>query len=337
MWDLSRLTELGGGKFVLLFGAGLLYACSQLAAHILDPAEQHPGRRAIGYFLPIAATALAAVQIQRSDLALSVIFSTAIAAMSLVLGSIVLSAPQGDAPASARRLWPFLPLVAFLVLLAGFSGRLSTFHAGIFALQGLLLLSVWWRPTKIDPPIDAAPPGSPRYGRAITVLLVCLVLAMLGGKMAMLGTVRYGDSMAALPTRISMVAVLAPILAAPMLVSGSALAHRKRSWVAMTAGVGVVQLNLCLLLPMVILATKISTGFAVIGNEHAYMEAIQAAPPFIFPMALWRVDNIMLLILGFVLVAVSLGRWRLMQSEGLVLICMYGLYVLTEALASQRL
>jgi Ca2+/Na+ antiporter len=55
-----------------------------------------------------------------------------------------------------------------------------------------------------------------------------------------------------------------------------------------------------------------------------------------FAWVTWRLDNVVLVLLAFMLVPVSLGRWRLQRAEGFTLIVLYGVYVLMEAAESMR-
>ena len=50
--------------------------------------------------------------------------------------------------------------------------------------------------------------------------------------------------------------------------------------------------------------------------------------PMPFPLAVWRVDTVLLIVLGLMLVPVSLGRWTLRKVEGLVLTCLYAAYLI---------
>jgi len=60
----------------------------------------------------------------------------------------------------------------------------------------------------------------------------------------------------------------------------------------------------------------------------------QAMP---FPLAAWRVDAVVLTVLGFILIPVSLGRWELGRWEGVGLIIGYAMYLILEAAVTVRL
>ncbi len=55
-----------------------------------------------------------------------------------------------------------------------------------------------------------------------------------------------------------------------------------------------------------------------------------------FGWVTWRLDNVVLVVLAFMLVPASMGRWRLQRAEGLMLILLYGVYVLMEAAGTMR-
>ena len=51
----------------------------------------------------------------------------------------------------------------------------------------------------------------------------------------------------------------------------------------------------------------------------------------------WRVDSVVLVVLAFVLLPVSLGRWELGRWEGAGLILGYAMYLILEAAVTIRL
>ena len=50
-----------------------------------------------------------------------------------------------------------------------------------------------------------------------------------------------------------------------------------------------------------------------------------------FPLALWRIDTVLLVVFGFILLPVSTGRWNLGPLEGSVLVIVYAAYVMMLA------
>jgi cation:H+ antiporter len=339
---MSNVTDLvwgGSGKVPLIIGAVLLYAASRASVDALAGVGESAGKRAIGHFFPIAAAAILAACVRRGDLALSIIFSTSVAALSLVLGSIVMVAPNAEAPATLRRLWPFVLPAALLTLLAGFSGRLTWFHAIILLAEGAALLLAWSELARPDAPANPAPSMMPGHPLLLKLnLILCVGVSALGAAAAILGALQISRNLPALSVGTTVVAVLGPLLVAPMLVAGAAVLPPQRSWITTTTAVGVVLLNLCLLLPLIILLWYLIHvwHFDLGVVLRLRKEPLPSAPPLIFSLITWRVDNVVLVLLAFVLFPVALGRWRLGRAEGATLIGLYAVYILMEAAAGAR-
>jgi Ca2+/Na+ antiporter len=103
-----------------------------------------------------------------------------------------------------------------------------------------------------------------------------------------------------------------------------------------------VLLNLCLLLPLVILTSytrqivvdwdKLHPAAVAATTEPA--EAVYQLRAVPFPLAVWRVDTVLLIVFGMLLIPVSLGRLTLRKPEGLALAILYAVYlVISTALA----
>jgi len=116
--------------------------------------------------------------------------------------------------------------------------------------------------------------------------------------------------------------VLSPLLLLPILGTGTMLAQQDRTDRVVTSLCGIVLLNLCLLLPVVILFE-----FAV-GMKHGNPQ------PMVFPLITWRLDTLLLLLFGFALVPLSLGRWIFGRAEASLLIAIYVSYILVEIAVS---
>jgi hypothetical protein len=192
--------------------------------------------------------------------------------------------------------------------------------------------------------------------------------------------------------------LLGPLLVLPMLGTGVDLAHRGQSWLAVSSHVGVVLLNLCLLLPAVVIegqyhplrmgaqaatawldenvmgswrkqmaapitppttmpttlaATSPTTSPTTVAttqqastapvassadedeDDSPAAEASHAAVPL--PLAVWRVDIVVLIALGLFLVPVALGRWQMTKWEGLGLLAGYIAYLLLAMTLGVRL
>jgi hypothetical protein len=341
---MDELSELfGSGRAMLLVGAVLLYVASRAGVDALAGLESSPGRRAVGHWIPIAAAAIVAVAIRRGDLALSIIFATSVGCLSLLIGSIYMVSPNAEVPTPYLRLWPFALPAALLAVLVGFAGEVNWRHAAMLLIEGCVLFYLWQEiggiesPVigTIDPPPEAiAKPGRFRWVNAV----LCTLIAVIGATAGIIGAMKIGKSLSVLPDTTTVVGVLAPLLVLPMLASGATLAQSERAWAAVTSGVVVVLLNICLLLPIVALLWYLAQ--TVSGNSFSTIQlnlrSIREATPLPFGWVTWRVDSVVLVVLSFMLIPASAGRWRLGRSEGFMLIVLYAVYVLMEAAASLR-
>ncbi|HEX4055210.1 MAG TPA: hypothetical protein VHX86_13180 [Tepidisphaeraceae bacterium] len=333
----------GWGRWILLVpGAVFLYIASLSGVDALSVPKSSPGRRAVGHWIPIAAAALVAMSMRRADLAIAIIFATSVGCLSLFIGSIAIVCPDADAPATFRRVWPFALPAALLVLLVGFTGELTWRHGLVLLIEGFALLFAWRELGAEDVAADVGEPkAEPAAGRgfrkANLVLSVCL--AFVGAVAVLLGLQRLGRETPEISDTAIVVAILGPLLVLPMLSRGAALAQKKnRAWMATTSAVGVVLLNLCLLLPVIILLWYPISAVHRNGSGlfHLGMRPLGGVSPMPFPWVTWRVDNVVLLLLSFILLPVSMGRWRLGKAEGITLIALYGVYVLMEAAGTMR-
>lgn len=341
MGDLTDLVWGGSGKVPLIIGAVLLYAASRASVDALGGVGASMGKRAVGSFFPIAAAAILAVCMRHGELALAIVFSTSVAALSLILGSIVIAAPNVEAPASVRRLWPFVLPAALLTLLAGFSGRLTWVHAIILLGEGAVLLLAWSemsRPDSTSPATAPAPAAGGHLHLRYLNLILCVGIAGLGAAAAILGALQISRSLAALTASTTLVAVLGPLLVAPLLIAGAAMPTQQRAWATTTTAVGVTLLNLCLLLPVIILLWYLvnATHFDLGVKLKMWEKPLATSAPLVFTLVTWRVDNVVLVLLGFMLIPAALGRWRLGRAEGVLLVGLYAVYILMEAAAGAR-
>ena len=335
----------GWGRWLLLIGAVLLYVASRAGVEALSGGRTSPGRRALGHWIPVAATALVALALRRADLAVSIVFATSVGCLSLLVGSIAILSPDSETPPTFRRLWPFVLPAALLVLLAGFAGQFTWQHGVVLLIEGGVLLFAWKELSVVGDaaiavgdtePVPVPGRGVRRIGAVNLALSICV--ALVGAVAGILGAEHIGRNLPQISDMASVVAVLGPLLVLPMLTGGAALAQKKRAWVATTSGVGVVLLNLCLLLPVLILLwyPAHTVHWQPSAVFHLRFSSLWAVSPMPFAWVTWRLDNVVLILLAFMLVPASMGRWRLQRAEGLTLIILYGVYVLMEAAGNMR-
>src|SRR5262249_22566382 len=118
----------------------------------------------------------------------------------------------------------------------------------------------------------------------------------------------------------------------PTLGTASAVAQRGHPGRALTALVGTVLLNLCALLPVCIFLWYVraiwSSRPATWKDFPAPWDTSLALP---YDMLAWRIETVLLVVLGFCLVPVAMGRWSLGRLESGLLVLGYAGYILAVA------
>lgn len=335
----------GGTVLLLALAAIALFVSSRTAAAALTRASQgaRPGLRALGHWLPIAITCIIALQFRRPEVAVALAFSTSVAALSFVLGVLTYIAPM-DAEPNWRRAWPFVLPAALLALIAGFSGQFTWVHALAMLVLGGAVYSAWREAggrADAETPATEPVPRPARWVTGLEILLAC-ALAAVGAWAALRLALRASESIPLVSTRLIAVAVLTPLLSLPMLASvprDRAPAHT--SSMASTL-VALALLNLCCLLPLLTVVWHVTGGITTAGaqgNPYAsnlFASVATHATPMPFPLATWRIDAVVLTVLGFAMVPVALGRWELGRWEAMGLVAGYALYLAASAAVSLR-
>jgi hypothetical protein len=347
---------------LLALAAAALYVASRWAAGALAAPERigkgagdGAGRRAVGHWLPIAATAFVAAARGKPEIAVSVTFGTSVACLSLVLGALNFLAPMGTPPA-ARRVWPFVLPAALLLLIAGFSGHLTWVHAMALLLLGCALAPAWRDPSLRDVsngPVAALPATPlasgdeagvnppPRWARGVEILL-CVALAVIGGWTAVAAAARAEAVTYVVAPGLFSVLILSPLLTLPLLNPATPEQAARTTPAQVSTLVAITLLNLCLLLPAVTLYWYLKTGFAGLPqlNDKYFTSALAAlrehAKPLPYPLTAWRIDSVVLTVLGFAFVPVALGRWAIGKWEAAALVLGYLLYLVVTAAATFR-
>lgn len=327
------------GLVLLLLAAIALYIASRSAADALaGGAIPTPGRLALGQWLPIAVVALVAMVLHFPAIAVGIIFATSVASLSLAAGIVVFMQPM-LAPPVARWAWPLLLPAALLAFLAGFQGELTGLHAVILAIEGMFALLLWNGPHASRPGagVDIPPPLSARRRRGMPLRLVQFVLAIALAVIGAWAMVHGADRTTHLSATASMgllaATLLSPLLILPMLGAGVDLAHQHRSDIAVSSQVAVVLLNLCALIPLIVAVSYGQSYASAHAGPWMFLRdwfqarsASSAAVPF--PLAPWRVDAVLLIVLGLFCLPVALGKWTWSKRDGLALIGGYAAYLL---------
>ena len=322
---------------LIAVGAGVLGA-SALAGGVASAGRMglSPGRRALIHWTPIAMAVLVARWHGAWDIALGIIFGTSVAVMSTVLGSVCAAGPVGPAPAGWKRVWPFTLVAALIVYVSGFNGLLNWKHGIALLVEGIALFSLWreaegsdW----IDPAQHRAEDLAPRW-LEWGALVVGILLAAGGAYFATKGATQLHGRVRLSPGTIGST-LLSLVLVAPMAQGDRRLAVAGASWLAATAEFGVVLLNLCVLLPVM----------AFVPYLGAYVRGAKASHGFLidpskydlhlteFPLALWRIDTVAIVLLSLLVLPVAMGKWNLAREEGVLLIAAYCIYIVAVTVA----
>jgi Ca2+/Na+ antiporter len=129
--------------------------------------------------------------------------------------------------------------------------------------------------------------------------------------------------------------ILNPLLMMPTIGTASTLAQNGHTGRALSAMVGTALLNLCLLLPIAILlhvglhsADKLKT----IQTTRELLNQLSASA-LPYPMAAWRIDNVLLVVLGFAAIPVAMGRWAITRLDSVLLVFGFLAYLIATAIA----
>jgi hypothetical protein len=227
---------------------------------------------------------------------------------------------------------------ALLVLMMGFHGGFMLMHGAMLLIMGGTFLAVWVeKPVVVGPPLANAsdPPAAPI--QPIPATLAAIVLAALGAWLAIRGAISTGEHSRMLPADLLAATVLSPLLLLPALGSATTVAQRGQMGHVVTALCGTVLLNLCLLLPLVIFSDWIHAVWThpQVADAAAVVGAAARTTPF--PVVTWRVDTVVLVVLGFALIPVAVGRWLPDRFESVLLIAAYIAYLFVKAIVARAI
>jgi hypothetical protein len=254
-----------------------------------------------------------------------------------------------DPPPASRRAWPFVLQAALLALVAGFSGQFTWVHALAMLVLGGAVYSAWREAqargeAELPSPAgvaDAQPPA--RAWAVLAEVLLAAALAVVGGWAAVSLASRAAATIPLVSTRLVAVAVLTPLLALPMLSSVAPEKAPAHSSSMASTLVAVALLNLCGLLPLLTIIWHLTAGasaspaVADAGITHFVTSVTTGAAAMPFPLATWRLDAVVLTVLGLAMVPVALGRWELGRWEAIGLVAGYALYLALSAAVSVKM
>lgn len=261
--------------------------------------------------------------------AVATLISAAVLALTLGLGvsTIDLPVPEADGSPTLRTL---LPLVAVTCLL-GFHGELEWWHAAALAAVGGLTL---W---------SADGERRTRRGPATPILALPAAVLIAAGLVGLLWGVTLFTSLgraSGYTPVIVLLTVPAVLLALLGLLTSEAREHLPETPHETVVGVAIACLGIGL--PIVILA---ALGFEAIAWKSmaisppthslatqpvmsAIVSATQPAtpPPVIMPLATWRIDAVLLVVVAVLLLPIGFGRFKIGRAEGAWLIVLYLAY-----------
>jgi Ca2+/Na+ antiporter len=323
------------GMLLLLGALVAWYVSSRACVEALAPRADAPvARRAIAYWLPIAALVLLATLVGRPDLAVTTIFGTCVASLSLVLGLVSFAAGNEAPPPNLRGPWSMVAPVAIILLLAGFAGHFDWFRAAVLPLYGLVTLYVWLEQPR-GAHSQARGVSTPLDFFKLVQLALAVALAFIGAWAALNAAEVMGSVAQFFTGTFLGAALIGPALVLPIIGNATEIAHRQHHR-AIAALVLMVLLNLCFLLPVTIALALLSSALSplmghALPSMSAVLAALQNVEPVPYPLATWRVDTIFLIILGFMLIPLAAGRWTIGRGEALVLVLAYAVYLAMQA------
>jgi Ca2+/Na+ antiporter len=318
-----------GLPLIALAGLAMYVASKALADALLAGRPKMSGRLALGQWVPIAVVAIASVAGDRPAIAMGLIFSSSIACLCLGTGAV---AVLGFFPetSTARRSWTMVLPAGFLVFLAGFQGALSPWIAAVLLLQGLVVLLLWNNLQRIPgSPVPVIPVGR-GIGFRIAQFSLAVYIACVGAWFAIHGVERISSGSEFASPGLLTATLLSPLLVLPIIGGGTELAQRNQASTAVDAQLGVVLLNICLLLPLVVLGYYLRQWIMQRVIHHPVSSTFPVAldlKAFPFPLGVWRVDVVMLIALGLFVMPVALGRWVLTRQQGLGMMVGYAVYL----------
>ncbi|QOV92240.1 hypothetical protein [Humisphaera borealis] len=359
----AMLLSLGGvGLYIAArFGTHALIGRGSGPAERARPAA---GGIALGHWAPTVAVSMTALFAGRADLAIAVAFAVSVAALLLALGMTVFLVPSEPLPTS-RRVWPFLLPAGLLIVVAGFGSALNLIHAVMLAVLGVCVLGLWRslreeqgsieqvltaaEGGELAPPVGAAESAAGPKSRWQSLVswrvlqwALSVGLAMFAGWTVVRGTLIADAASPWLRAGILVAGAISPLLVLPLLAIGTDLAQKNQSGEACSACVGLALLNLLGLVPLLIVAWAIRSVVVTGLPKAAYASTRQGLfqpatdwfmrlPSLPLPLTVWRIDAIVITVVGFALLPAALGKWRLGRMEAVALIAGYAGYLAVSA------
>ena len=337
---------------------GLLAAaavCGCLASWGLSHALAVSGRPNVGpatalvVWLPTALCVLVAMVLGEPTVAVTLIYATSLAAVTAILGGALLLAPRSEGAAelhtpadSSSMLSLGLPM-AMLVWLIGFSGNVTPASALALVIAAVATLDAWAH-DKAEPaagPISGrVAPGSGLF--RVMEAFVALALGLGGAWAALAFTQQAANPLLRISPELLVVTPLGPLLLLPLYSRAAGHARCGRPTSSVALALGVVVLNMGILLPLTAVVRHLippllglggSGATTAPGSTAAAATAVEFSPHMSLlgiPLLLWRLDNLLLVLVALAIFGVRLGYYRPSRRMGMALLLVYtGYFMMT--------
>jgi hypothetical protein len=315
---------------VLLLGvtALMLYAASRAASEALAAGGRGGAMgRAIGHSIPIGLVGVAAVWARLDSLAVGVMFSASVMCLTLVAGVSLLSAPLED-PIEGRTAWGLMLPVGILCFIAGLLGGVGVQVGCALIILGGTIIWSWGGGVPMAARVEPLPTADrATMVHRVSMLVLAIILSAIAAIAVAWSVSRIGTTHRVLSIGTLAGTVIAPLTVLPLVGASSERAYREGSAASSLAtALATAMLNLCLWLPIL----------AVLRIWREWAGGQKTLTTLPIPLGVWRVDAILLVAVGLMLVPVGLKRWQPGKVEGGVLVLSYVLFVALMAISGWR-
>lgn len=307
---------------MLLCGVALAwYVGVRAVIDALSPSRFATLTHALAMTLPASLLSAWAVTSGRADVAVAMVFSSSVSALSLALGTALLSAPSHVEPSTGQRWWLMLGPLSAMALLAGLAGHVGGWHI-VSLLTIAVLTRLLVRADVPRTPAQASLARDPLPARVAQTMLAVLLVAT-GCYIAFVAidlvNVRVGRETGDILATI----LFGPASALPLIGAATHLLRQHRSTEAVGSLIGSAVLLLGVTLPVTALAWSL-LHFDPPDRDGGWFNLVRTGLPAIaFPLRVWRVDAVLLVVLSIAIAPAAFGRWSLGRLEGLLLVLLY--------------
>lgn len=317
--------------------SALMLAGALLGFYVVERVFRSAWRRSGGVTWAAALPGLMVVAVAaatgRTDIALGVAVSSAVAAIGLA-GGITLLQRRADGPAPYDAgSWGLLVPGSLVLMLVGLSGDLGPGRAIVLAVVGLLVLRAIPAPGHTGDP-ETGPPIGPRWRRNVESLLA-LGVAGIAGWAGVEGTVILASTHPHASAGVLAACVLGPATVMPLLGLSASRAIDGDVYGGLSLCVRHATVSALL---ATALAGIVHSVASVLGEDPATTTRplTEGLPSMSFPATLWRVETVLLLAMGVLLLPVGTGRIVPKRRDGAVLLGIYVLYLMLSSLSGLR-